>query len=117
MANEDVKKMERKNRGKELTQTPWTLRMDNANMTWLEEESERTGIARGRIVNNLIETAREQQAPTTTRWKTLEKKLRDLQLGMMELAKSLGNAIDDSKATRDEDAAPDTLNSMMDAKA
>lgn len=117
MVNDDAKKKERKNRGKELTQTPWTLRMDNANMTWLENESEKTGIARGRIVNNLIETAREQQAPTTTRWKMLEKKLRDLQLGIMELAKSLGNAIDDSKSSRDEDAAPDTLNSMMDAKA
>lgn len=116
MANEEIKKMERKAKGKELTQTPWTLRVDNENMTWLENEAQRTGTARGRIVNNLIQAARDTQQPEASRWRQLEKRLRDLQLAIMTLAKDLGSAIDDSKAIRDDDAQPDTLNSMMDAR-
>ena len=111
-----MEKLERKSRGKELTQTPWTLRVDHDNMAWLESEAAKTGTARGRIVNNLIETAREQQAPSTSRWKRLEQRLRDAQMQLMELGKLVGEIIDESKATRDLDEQPDTLNTMMDAR-
>lgn len=111
-----MEKLERKSRGKELTQTPWTFRVDHDNMSWLESEAQKTGTARGRIVNNLIETARASQAPSTTKWKRLEQRLRDAQMQIMELGKLVGEIIDESKATRDLDAMPDTLNSMMDEK-
>lgn len=95
------------------TQKAWTFRLDNDNETWLDAESERQNVAKGRIVNDLIKDKREETAPTTTVWSETRRKL-------MKIREDLKQAVIDMYATmeaydlHDDDEQPDTYTKYRD---
>lgn len=105
-----------KRKGKSMdgrTQKAWTFRLDNDNETWLDAESERQNLAKGRIVNELIKYKREETAPTTTVWSETRRKL-------LKIREDLKQAVIDMYATmeaydlHDEDEQPDTYTKYRD---
>lgn len=80
--------IQKKEKSKERTQTMWTLRVDHDNLVWLDAESERTNIAKGRIVNDLIAAAKASGTPELERWKQQRTRL-------MEIRETLKQAIID----------------------
>lgn len=107
-----------KRKGKSMdgrTQKAWTFRLDNDNETWLDAESERQQVAKGRIVNDIIKAKREETAPTATVWSETRRKL-------MKIREDLKQAVIDMYATmeaydlHDEDEQPDTYTNYRDAQ-
>lgn len=107
-----------KRKGKSMdgrTQKAWTFRLDNDNETWLDAESERQQVAKGRIVNDIIKAKREETAPTATVWSETRRKL-------MKIREDLKQAVIEMYATmeaydlHDDDEQPDTYTNYRDAQ-
>lgn len=80
--------LERKPKGKGITQQLWTLRLDNDVAEWLIKESQFRGQARGRIVNNVLAAAMvEGSGLVTAEW------LRDAATRINEAAQVLNDVV------------------------
>ena len=107
--------MKKKSKSKEVSQQPYTFRMDNENLGWLQSISEARQTAKGRIINNIIKDVRENTPPSDEDWQRIRKRLLEIREQMKQCVIDLYDTITD-KDRADDDELPDTLTNYIDKK-
>lgn len=109
--------MKRKTKSKEgTTQRLWSFRIDNENDQWLDAQSEQKQVSKGRLVNDIISHARENEAPEQGAWEQTRKTLMGIRENLKQAVIDMYNVLDKQSASymRDPDEQPDTYTNYKD---
>lgn len=109
--------MKRKSKSTEgSTQRLYSFRLDNENDKWLNVQSETQQVAKGRVINNIIQHAREETAPAETAWTQTRKKLFTIRENLKQAVIDLYETMEKQSVSyiHDPDEQPDTYTNYKD---